>query len=217
MRLFVAIFSCVVIVEQISRQPVVCFEDELNKVAEETNQTKTISIELEQNQAPTTIININTNNVTTHNSTWFERIKDKARGLFITDEMDTYHMHPPNVRQDIYNYYNINQPRRPYNQRPLGQPPPPPAYYDYDDANYPPPAYYPPPRPNYPPPYYQRPDYGSPYYQPQPPPPPPPTTTTTTTTTPAPANVITPIGYMLVDNYRGPYGSYSRPLAFFKS
>lgn len=107
-----------------------------------------------------------------------------------------------NVRQDTYNFYNI---RPPYNR-----PRPRPTYndyYNYDDA-----AEY---VPNYRPPYRPYPPYP---YQPYPSPyPRPPSTTTSTTTTPPPSSPIAPIGYMLIDTYNGPSGSYSKPIAFFRN
>lgn len=83
---------------------------------------------------------------------------------------------------------------------------------------------YPPPYP--PPPHLVPPPMPVPYLVPQvpppspyplPPPPPPyyfysPTSSTTTTTTPNPL-----LGFMLVDTYKTPFGSYSRPVAFYKT
>lgn len=116
------------------------------------------------------------------------------------------------VRQDIYNFYNSHQP--PQNQRPTYRPNyyrprPRPSYnddiYDYDDDND---AYYQ-LRPRPPPPLRPYDPY-RPYL------PRPLIVTTTTTTTAAPASdTLKPIGYMLIDTYHTPGGSYSRPIAFF--
>ena len=99
----------------------------------------------------------------------------------------------PIVGQDIYNFYNVNPRPNSHYQRPI--------YNIYDDDYY--------HRPPYRPPYYERPPY-SPYLYP----PPSSTTTTTTTTTPSP---LAPIGYMLIDTHHTPTGSYSKPIAFYRS
>lgn len=98
----------------------------------------------------------------------------------------------PNVGYDQFNFYNY---------RPL----PPRPYDGAEDYRRP---YYPP----YPYPY----QYQQPYW-----PAPAPTTTTTTTTTPVPQTTprspTNPIGYMLIDTYNSPRGSYSRPVAFIST
>jgi len=142
------------------------------------------------------------------NSTWFEEIKGRRR-IYLEDSLEL----GGNVRQDIYNFYNINsEPSR--NQRPYyGRPPPDYNYFNYD---------------NYP--YYQRPPYGLPYQYPSNPPYSLPQPSNPQYPLPQPANpavnpttaapipqspIVSPIGYMLVDSYRTPFGSFSKPLAYF--
>lgn len=123
-----------------------------------------------------------------------------------------------NVRQDSYNFYNINpRPSNNYN-RPVR-----PTYITFDDDDYLDDEIYVRPyrRPYRPPyqPYQPYPPYPAylPYGPPSPGPPgPPPPPPTSTTTTPAPSSPVAPIGYMLVDTYNSPNGqSYSKPIAFF--
>jgi hypothetical protein len=121
----------------------------------------------------------------------------------------------PAVRQDIYNFYNVRPPGRPNRPRPR------PSYlqdysdYDYHQQSAP-----------YPP-------YGAPYGAPAqllPPPPPsypyyyPPSTQpsgapsqSTDSASASTRDPTKPIGYVLMDTYRRPFRSFSRPVAFFTS
>ena len=94
----------------------------------------------------------------------------------------------PIVGQDIYNFYNVN--------------PRPNTIYNIHDDDYD-------QRPLYRQPYYERPPY-SPYLYP-------PLSSTTTTTTTTTASPLAPIGYMLIDAHHTPVGSYSKPIAFYRS
>lgn len=184
--------KCLTLIFLISVGTISCEPDELVMLEDGkgSNRNKTISVSNEES------------NMMLSNSTWFKDLRDRRRGLYLDDPMEMER----NVRQNIYNFYHIEQQsdyRRP-------RPPPLPPYYDgsppasYDPYDYrDPTGYY---RPH--PPYYQRPPYGSPYITPTPSP-----ASTVTTTTPS----LSPLGYMLIDNYRTPFGSYSRPLAFFKT
>jgi len=100
---------------------------------------------------------------------------------------------PPNVRQDIYNFYNVRPPRPSY-----------PADYDFEPGN----QYLRPPYRPYPP---------YPYYFPPAPAPPTSSPTTTPSSPASTADPTKPIGYMLMNTYRTPFRSFLKPVAFFTS
>ena len=107
----------------------------------------------------------------------------------------------PIVRQDIYNFYIGQENHRRTRPRPSYQ-------SDYND-------YYRPNQPPYSPyyNYYQQQQQQQPWPLPLPPSSPSPIPSSTTPD----VDPTKPIGYMLINNYRSPFGSFSRPVAFFKS
>lgn len=113
----------------------------------------------------------------------------------------------PSVRQDIYNFYNV----RPTNRQ-RQTPRPRPEYNDYDQDN------------QYNPYYQQRPPYQPvrpyppyPYYLPTPHPPEQQSSSPSSEPPTQSQDPTKPIGYMLMDTYRSPFRSFSRPVAFFTS
>lgn len=107
----------------------------------------------------------------------------------------------PVVRQNIYNFYNV---RPPMDQQQVPRPNYQPNYNNYAPNN----QYYQQDQPNYPiyPNYYQQQQLQQPQQQQQ-----------QQQQLPPTADPTKPIGYMLINRYRSPLGSISRPVAFFKT